>query len=431
MIRLDDLPAVLSGAQATAQFQALYGADPDRLASQRQRWLQLADSFRREFPEHARVSFFSSPGRIEIGGNHTDHQCGRVLCAAVDLDIIAIAAPSREKLVRLTSAEFDRMDQIDLHSLLPRPDERGHSSALIRGIAAACSSRGLPVGGFDACTASRVPKGSGLSSSAAFEILVVSLFEHFSRGNRVSPVEKALIAQYAENEYFGKPCGLMDQCACALGGFLMLDFQRPDQPLVLPLQYDFPRAGCDLVITNTGGSHADLADEYSSIRGDMRRIASLLGCEVLRQADPADFWRRLPELRAAADDRQLLRAMHFFADDARVVEQAAALQEGRTDDFLDLVRASGISSWTCLQNVHAACNPHEQPLSLGLAASGKILAGRGACRVHGGGFAGTIQAFVPLDLTDDYMTAMRALFGKNAPEKVLIRPAGAMELELT
>ncbi len=430
MIRIDRLSDILTGSAAQDILTTLYGSDPNQLAMQRQRWLRLAGLFAQTYPEQQQIALFSTSGRTEVGGNHTDHQQGRVLCAAVDLDIIAIAAPNADSVIRLKSEGFPKMDVIELADLQPADDEREHSAALIRGIAAAFRQRGYAVGGLDVYTTSRVPKGSGLSSSAAFEVLVATLLDSFYNGGRVPAVEKAVISQYAENVYFGKPSGLMDQCGCAVGGFIAIDFQIPGQPQVCPIHLDFGQSGYCLVITNTGGSHADLTGDYAAIPRDMRQVAALFGKSVLREIEPNVFWRELPALRGRVNDQSLLRAIHFFLDNQRVADQTAALQEGRIEDFLALVRASGISSWTRLQNVYSAHNPSEQPVSIGLAVSEKVLAGRGACRVHGGGFAGTIQAFVPLDLADAYMAAMQALFGSDAPWKMRIRPVGSTMLDL-
>ncbi|HBP37520.1 MAG TPA: galactokinase [Clostridiales bacterium] len=430
MIHLSDLSQILSGQTARGLFQALYGTGPAQLDMQRQRWMHLADLFCQTYPGQDQARLFSTPGRTEVGGNHTDHQHGRVLCAAVDMDIIAIAAPNQDQVIRLKSEGFNRTDLIDLADLQPAESEREHSASLIRGIAAAFRQRGYPVGGLDICTTSRVPKGSGLSSSAAFEVLVATILDDFYNGGRMPATEKALISQYAENVYFGKPCGLMDQCACAFGGFITIDFLRPEQPLVQTFDIDFEQTGHCLVITNTGGSHADLTDDYASVPRDMRQAAGLFGKTVLREVDPAVFWRELAQLRSRTTDPVLLRAIHFFQDNERVSAQTAALQENRFDDFLRLVRLSGISSWTRLQNVYSSSHPQEQPLSVALAVSEQILSGRGACRVHGGGFAGTIQAFVPLDLADDYLAAMNSLFGANSAWKMRIRPVGSARLEL-
>lgn len=428
MIALNQMTDMLASAAIRQDFNNLYGSDPDQQALQRERWQHLAGLFAAQFPDQPLVRLFSTPGRTEVGGNHTDHQHGRVLCASVDLDIIALAAPNQDGVIRVKSEGFPAMDVIGLGDLQPAEQEREHSASLIRGIAAGFRQRGYAVGGFDAYTSSRVPKGSGLSSSAAFEILMATLMDQLWAGSVVSPLERAIIAQYAENVYFGKPCGLMDQCGCSVGGFIAIDFQNPVLPDIRPVHLDFARSGYCLVITNTGGSHADLTDDYASIPRDMKAIAALFGKTVLRDVDEAEFWTGLAGLRQQADDQAILRAIHFFQDNARVSRQAEALQAGAIEEFLTLVRASGESSRTQLQNVFSARYPKDQPISLALSLSDKILDGRGASRVHGGGFAGTIQAFVPLDLADAYLAAMRRQFGDNAPSRLRIRPVGSIEL---
>ena len=258
MIQISQLADALSTSVLQNQFSQLYGSDLDQMDAQKKRWLHLADLFAGQFPEHDDIRLFSTPGRTEVGGNHTDHQHGRVLCASVDLDIIAIAAPNQDHVVRLKSEGFPQMDVIDLHHLEAIAAEKEHSASLIRGIAAAFQQRGYPIGGFDAYTSSHVPKGSGLSSSAAFEVLVATMMDQMWAGSVVSPLEKAMIGQFAENQYFGKPSGLMDQCGCSVGGFIGIDFQKQGQPVVTPIQLDFGQSGYCLIITNTGGSHADL-----------------------------------------------------------------------------------------------------------------------------------------------------------------------------
>lgn len=428
MIKRDELTERLQSEPMRLELAALYGPDPAGLTTQIERWQHLAGLFAEQFPQHQTVRLFSTPGRTEVGGNHTDHQQGRVLCAAVGLDIIALASPNLDGVIRLKSEGFARMDVIDLTNLDPVAAERGHSAALIRGIAAAFARRGYGIGGFDAYTTSSVPKGSGLSSSAAFEILVATILDSLWNNASVSPVERAIIAQFAENQYFGKPCGLMDQCGCSVGGFIAIDFLDPTRPLVLPINLDFSATGYSLIITHTGGNHADLTDDYASIPRDMKKVAVLFGQPVLRTVDEALFWQRLPDLRGQVDDLALLRAIHFFQDNERVRLQAAALGDGDIDSFLSLVKASGASSRTQLQNVYSWRYPLEQPISLALSRSEQILAGRGACRVHGGGFAGTIQAFVPTDLADRYLAAMRSLFGADAPWPMRIRSIGSAEL---
>lgn len=430
MIKLNQLDTILAGPSAEQWFHQLYGSDPAVMPQQQARYRRLGQLFAAEYPHQPAVRLFSTPGRTEVGGNHTDHQQGRVLCAAVDLDIIAMAAPNQAGVIRLRSEGYASRDEIDLADLTPQPAELEKSASLIRGVAAGLAARGVVLGGCDIFTSSRVPKGSGLSSSAAFEVLLATILDGLFNQHQLTAVEKALIAQAAENKFFGKPSGLMDQCGCAVGGFIAIDFADPRQPVVEPIASHFDEHGYCLVITNTGGSHADLTDEYASVPRDMKQVAAALGQSVLRAVDETVFWQELPRLRALTGDKALLRAMHFFQDNNRVAEQAAALREDRFADFLALVKASGLSSWTLLQNVHASQLPAEQPIALGLALSERLLAGRGASRVHGGGFAGTIQSYVPLELADTYLAGMAQLFGSEAPWRLRIRERGTCELQL-
>ncbi|GHU89862.1 galactokinase [Clostridia bacterium] len=352
-----------------------------------------------------RVQIFS-PGRTEIGGNHTDHQHGIVLAAAVNLALTGTAELNGENVIRVHSKGYPP-DVIDLADLSVRESERGKSAALIRGVCAWFAEHGYKIGGFNAVTESSVPSGSGLSSSACFEVaignILAGLFE-----NAVTPVEIALAGQYAESVYFGKPCGLMDQMACSVGGIIQIDFRDPNEPIIEKIDFDFEKAGLALCVTDTGGSHADLTDDYAAIPREMREVANHFGKDFLREVEPQKFYAELPNLKLS--HRAILRSIHFFEENERVPKQTAALKDNRIDDFLKLVNQSGRSSFMYLQNVYS--NPREQGLSLALAISEKILGGRGAFRVHGGGFAGTIQAFVPLDLLEAYTSEMNRIFPK-------------------
>ena len=430
MIELKNLNETLTGPSAASWFNELYGTDLAVHQRQQARYRHLGELFAAEYPHQPAVRLFSTSGRTEVGGNHTDHQHGRVLCAAVDLDIIAMVAPNDEGIIRLRSEGYSKRDEINLSDLQVQDAEKEKSAALIRGVAAGFVRNGYAIGGCDIYTTSQVPKGSGLSSSAAFEVLLATILDGLYNQHQVSAVQKAMIAQFAENEYFGKPSGLMDQCGCSVGGFIAIDFGKPGQPQVEAIDSHFDDYGYCLVITNTGGSHADLTDDYASVPRDMRQVAALMGQTVLRDVDETLFWQKLPALRGQVDDKAILRAIHFFHDNARVVEQAAALREGRFADFLGLVKASGLSSWTLLQNVYSSVYPADQPISIGLAWSDQLLAGRGVTRVHGGGFAGTIQSYVPVELADEYLAGMRALFGADAPWRLRIRQRGSCELLL-
>ena len=366
---------------------------------------------------------FSAPGRTEIGGNHTDHQLGRVLAGAVSLETVAAVAENGENVIRVLSEGYPQCE-IALDDLAIRPEEFGSTKALIRGVAA---GTGLKKG-FDAYVTSTVLPGSGLSSSAAFEVLLGTIANHLS-GAGLTAVEIAQLGQRVENDYFGKPCGLMDQMASAVGGVITIDFADPDRPVVEHLDIDLAACGHALCIIDSGADHADLTDEYAAIPREMKAVAAVFGKEVLRQVNPADFYASVSKVRAAAGDRALMRAMHFFSDNQRVADQVAALKAGNFEEFLHLVNASGRSSWLYLQNVVPAGYTTHQELAVALALADHLLDGRGAVRVHGGGFAGTIQAFVPLDLLEEFRAGMEAVLGEGSCHVLSIRPEGGILLE--
>ncbi len=408
----------LDGALAAAQTaHGSFSAPSGRAAA-------LTRLFIESYGGDREVSLISVPGRTELGGNHTDHQRGRVLAASVDMDILAVVSPSEEPRVRLRSVGFSREDCVSLDDLTPKAEEESHSPSLIRGIARWFFDHGLPVRGFDAYTQSEVPPGSGLSSSAAFEVAVGAAFRAVG-GADVDNVELAKAGQYAENVFFGKPCGLLDQTACAHGGVVAMDFIDPSSPEIAGAELDLARLGYALCITLTGGHHADLTDDYAAVPAEMKAVAAEFGADELRSVDEAEFYARLGTLREKLGDRPLLRAIHFFGENARVSDLARALHDGDFDEYLRLVRESGRSSWELLQNVFSPTAPGEQGVSLALALSEKVLAGKGACRVHGGGFAGTIQAYVPLDKVDEYSAAMASVFGEGACRVLSIRAKGA------
>ena len=390
---------------------------------QRERYRKLNASFREAFPGCASPRFFSAPGRVEIGGNHTDHQGGHVLAAAVDFDAIAAAAPSGEPRIRVCSEGYAPIC-LDLDSLVPHPEENGTSAAIIRGVASRMSQLGMRVDGFNACITSTVPNGSGLSSSAAFEVLVCTIFDSLFNEGTIDPILRAQISQYAENNFFGKPSGLMDQAASSEGGLVAIDFAG--EPVVSRISYDFDSRGYSPVIVSTGSSHADLTSAYAAIPADMRAVAGYFHAGRLRDVEPSDFYAALPELHRAVSDRSILRAMHFFAEDARVPRQQEALERDDLPAFFREIIASGESSWRLLQNVWAV--PEEQSLALALAISERLLRRDGAWRVHGGGFAGTILAFVPHALSLTYRQTLNAVFGESACKYFRIRPVGACEV---
>lgn len=399
------------------------------LPAKKDRILSLLDDFANLYGENREIRFFSAPGRSEVGGNHTDHNHGKVLAASINLDALAAVSPNDEGIIRVKSRGYDKTDVIDLSNLEPRDEELGHSAALIRGTAARFVEMGYKVGGFDAATVSDVLSGSGLSSSAAFEVLIGTILNHLYNDGKISPIEIAQIAQYAENEFFGKPCGLLDQMACSVGGFVRIDFKNPDSPVITPLSFDFSTCGHSLCILDTRASHADLTDEYAAIRREMESVAAFFGKSCLREVDENEVFAHMNELRAKLGERAVLRALHFYADNARVDREAKALENGDFESFKENIIESGFSSYMYNQNVFAASNPSVQPVSLALAVSEKLLRGKGAWRVHGGGFAGTIQAFVPNDFVQEYKTTMEGIFGEGSCYILSIRSIGGTEIK--
>ena len=370
---------------------------------------------------------FSAPGRTEIGGNHTDHQHGCVIAAAVDMTTTAEVTLNGTNVIRVDSEGY-RPVEIDLGDLNAKESERNTTAALIRGVAAAFARRGYKLGGFEAKVRSTVLPGSGLSSSAAFEVLIGTICNELFFDRKCSAVEIAQIGQYAENVYFGKPCGLMDQMASSVGGLVFIDFASPSHPAVRQAAFDFAHCGYTLCTLDSGADHADLTDEYAAIPEEMRRVARVFGKDVLREVDEAEFYANLKSAREAAGDRAVLRAMHFFDENRRVQQQVQALEAGDFEGFLAGVRDSGRSSWMLLQNVIPTGSREHQQMALALAACEKQLAGRGACRIHGGGFAGTLLAFVPNDALTSFRANMEALLGEGRCHVLSIRQAGGVRL---
>ena len=407
-------------------FKTLYGAEAE---AQRARYAALDTAFAEEFGATDALEYFSAPGRTEIGGNHTDHNHGKVLAAAVNLDVIAAVKKTDNGVIRLKSAGYP-MDTVDTADLAVKEEEKERSAALIRGVCARLSALGYKVGGFDAVTASRVLKGSGLSSSAAFEVLVVTILSHLYNDDAIDPVEAAQVSKYAENVYFGKPSGLLDQMAASVGGFTTMDFVDPAAPKIEKIDFDLGKFGYALCVVDTGGNHADLTGEYAAVPAEMKAVAAELGASVLREVDEEKFYAAIPSLRKTVGDRAILRAIHFFRDNRIVDEEVSALKSGDFEAFKQLVIASGRSSATNLQNVFAVVNPQEQGLSLALALIERLLEGRGAYRVHGGGFAGTVQAYVPLDMLAEFRKEIEAVFGAGACYVLSIRSAGGTKVTL-
>ncbi len=373
--------------------------------------------------------YFSAPGRTEIGGNHTDHQRGRVLAAAVNLDTRAAVRVNGTDTVRILSKGYP-ICTVSLNTLVPQENEINTTPALVRGVCARFAELGCKVEGFDAYCESTVLPGSGLSSSAAFEVLIGTIVNHLFFGGRVSQPEIAQIGQYAENVFFGKPCGLMDQTASAVGNLVTIDFFDKDHPVIEPVDFDFSACGHALCIIDSQASHADLTDEYAAIPGELKQICAYFGKEVLTQISEADFFAAIPALRKICPDRAVLRAIHFYQENARVPQQVEALRRGDFAAFLELVKQSGYSSYMYLQNVIPAGYVEHQDVAVSLALCEHYLRGKGAYRVHGGGFAGTVQAFVPFELLDSFRAGIDAVLGQGACHVLSIRPQGGVEMEV-
>lgn len=371
------------------------------------------------------VEVYSAPGRTEIGGNHTDHQHGMVLAASVNLDTVAVAGYNRKNRIELVSEGYEPVS-IDIGELEVKESEYGTTAALIRGMAKGMKEHGHEIGPFKAYVTSNVLNGAGLSSSAAFETVIGTIFSGLFNQGKVSPVEIAILGQYAENVYFGKPCGLMDQMASSVGSIVFIDFKNPGSPVVEKMEYDMGKKAYSLCIVDTKGSHADLTDDYARIPAEMKEVAGLFGCKVLREVPEEAFFAKLPEIYAKTSNRAVLRAIHFFQENERVNKEAEAL---RTDDFggfLQLVKESGDSSFKYLQNIYSNHDEHNQPIAVGLAVSEKILREKGVCRVHGGGFAGTIQAFVKNEFVSEYKKTLEGIFGEGACHVLKIRKYGGL-----
>ena len=373
--------------------------------------------------------YFSAPGRTEIGGNHTDHQRGRVLAAAVNLDTVAAVRVNGTDIIRILSEGYP-MCQVNVRELTPVATEINSTPALIRGVVARLAELGCQLGGFDAYCTSTVLPGSGLSSSAAYEVLIGTIINSLFFGGKVSQPEVAMIGQYAENVFFGKPCGLMDQTASAVGGLVTIDFAKKDYPDIRSVNFDFSACGHALCIIDSGADHADLTDEYAAVPGELKCICDYFGKEVLTEVAEEDFYAAIPQLRGKCGDRAVLRGVHEYQENRRVTAQVAALENGDFDGFLKLVKESGHSSWMYLQNVIPAGYKEHQDMAVALALCEKYLAGRGAFRVHGGGFAGTVQAFVPFELLDAFKAGIDGALGEGACHVLSIRPQGGVEMEV-
>ena len=417
----------LSDGVHAARLASLYCCSPAETASEAARYTAVLDGLEKTFGSHAEAGLYSAPGRTEIGGNHTDHQHGRVLAGSVNIDMIAAAAPNDKNQLRVQSEGYD-LCIIDLNDLEARKEEENTTASLLRGECAAFTQRGAKLAGLDVYISSNVPKGSGVSSSAAFEVLIGVILNDCFMTEKVSPIAIAQIGQWAENVYFGKPCGLMDQMASSVGNIITIDFASPAKPVVEPVAVDFSKAGLALCILDSGADHADLTDEYAAIPAECRAVAAVCGGEVLRDVPFETFLAKLPECRRQCGDRAVLRAFHVYADNDRVAKQVAALHDGDFGTFLSLVNESGCSSWEYLQNVIPAGYKEHQEVGVTIAAAKHLLGDKGAVRVHGGGFAGTVQAFVPVEMLDEFKAGMEAILGEGRCHVLSIRPEGGAVL---
>lgn len=417
----------LSQGNCDTTLAHLYGTDKTGVLVYRNRLLDLITHFKNTFGD-GDIRLFSAPGRTEVGGNHTDHQRGHVLAASVNLDMVAAVKKRSDTTIRIQSQGYP-IFTLQAQPAQPIKEEEGTTLSLVRGVVSALFEKGYPIGGFDAVITSNVLKGSGLSSSAAFEVLIGTICNHLYCDGEVSAIAIAQIGQYAENVFFGKPCGLMDQMASSVGGFVAIDFYDAQNPVVEKIDFDFSQSGHALCIVDTGGNHANLTPDYAAIPYEMKSVAGFFGKEVLSQVKKETVLSHLATLREKCGDRAILRAIHFYDDDETAVSEAEALKKGDFDTFRHLVLASGLSSFRHLQNVYPCENPQEQGLSLALMLCEKILGEQGAYRVHGGGFAGTIQAFVPLSLLEPFQKEMESVFGSNKCHVLSIRPLGGVEIK--
>lgn len=402
------------------RLMTLYG-DASRLDAERNRYVKALKTFERLYGDQP-VQIFSAAGRSEVAGNHTDHQHGRVLAASINLDTIGIVAKTEQNVIKVVSDDFD-IAPVDVNQTELETVEES-SASLIKGVVQGFKNANWNVGGFEAYMTSEVIVGAGLSSSASFEVLVGTILSYLYNEGKVPMVEIAKIAQYAENKYFGKPCGLMDQCACAVGGLITIDFMDPKAPVVQAVDLNFDDFGLNLCIVDTKGSHADLTHEYAAVPAEMKAVANFFGKDVLRDVDVDAFYELIPAVREQAGDRAVLRALHFFHENERVREIVQALEKEDKEGFERGILASGNSSFKYLQNVFAASDPANQAVSLALAISEEALEGKGVSRVHGGGFAGTIQAFVNTDDVQAYKEKMEKVFGEGSCHVLKIRPEG-------
>lgn len=409
--------------------ESFYGKNNNEINAEVKRFEKLKKGFIKAFG-NKKFHLFSTPGRVEIGGNHTDHNHGQVLAAAINLDTIAVVSPAEDNQVVLYSDGYLTPFKVDLTNLKPIKDEEGGTNSLIRGIAARFQELGYKTGGFNATMSSQIMVGSGLSSSASIEVLIGSVFNHLYNDGAIPPEELAKIGQYAENNYFGKPCGLMDQTACAVGGIVQIDFEKPEEPVINRVEFDLAKFEYSLIVVDSGGSHADLTPEYAAIPAEMKSVAQQLGAQICRDLTRKSVIKNMKVLRDKVGDRAIMRALHFLAENERVEKQVIALINSNLEDFLYLINDSGNSSYRFLQNIYSLQNLKEQPMALALESTEHFIKkiGQGACRVHGGGFAGTILAFLPTKSLESYKSCMQSFIGEEKILELQIRQAGTSYL---
>ncbi|MDO4617723.1 MAG: galactokinase family protein [Lachnospiraceae bacterium] len=420
-----ELKELIKGGSLQERLTDIY-VDEKMIPYQTKRYVDAIERFENLFGEQE-VEIYSAPGRSEVGGNHTDHQRGKVMATSLNLDFIAVVQPTDDGIISFKSGKYPILT-INTAELEISKREYGTTAGLVRGVAAGLKQAGYRIGGFRAFITSDVLSGSGMSSSAALEILIGTILSGLYNGMQLDPVFLAQVGQYSENIYFGKPCGLMDQMACSVGGLVYIDFEDVEKPVVKPVHIDFKEFGHSLCIVDTKGSHANLTDDYAAIPAEMKKVAEHYGQEVLRQVDPEQFYKDLALLRKKCGDRAVLRSMHFFEENDRVDRLMEALEAHDFEGFRCLINESGDSSFEFLQNVFAVHQVQEQGVSMGIALSKKVLAGTGAVRVHGGGFAGTIQAFVPDEKVEAYRAALDALFGKDSCHVLKVRKYGGIKV---
>ena len=425
-MNLKELEKYIQSGKLNERLLDIY-IDQDRLHDQRQRYLSALTRYENLFG-NADVQIISAPGRTEVGGNHTDHQHGQVLAASINADAIAVVSPNGSHQIHIQSEGYPMLT-IDLNDLEKKPSEEGTSPSLIRGILAGTQNKGYRIGGFNAYITSDVLSGSGLSSSAAYETVIGNILSYLYNDGKIDAITIAIIGQYAENVYFGKPCGLMDQMACSIGSLCHIDFTEPAAPQVNRIELDLDSAGYSLCITDTKGSHADLTADYAAIPAEMKSVAAFFGKDVLREVPEESVISNIPALREKLGDRAVLRALHFYEENRRVVKETSALRDNDFETFLANIKASGNSSYKFLQNIYTNHDIQRQNISIALCISEKILGeDGGVCRVHGGGFAGTIQAFVRNDRVAEYKQTLDRIFGEGSCAVLKIRKYGGIRV---